>query len=140
MRVAILVRILMVNTMSRRPEDRAALKRHRGADRKEVLEHSRGFIRPVGVEAVISHPDSPADADPVQENCNRNRLPSGVKESRHGKNVEDHHRDHRDPVDLGLVAEIDVADAQSLLLVNSVLANSLPVNIGAMQRRSVIVM
>ena len=91
------------------------LQRHRCADRQEILNHSWCFIRPVCVEAVIPHPDPPADADPMKRNGNDYRLPCGVEERYHREDVKNHHRDHRDPIDLSLVTEVDMTFSQSLM-------------------------
>ena len=114
MGVPVLVGVLVVNTMTGRPEDWPALKRQRRADCQEILDRLGHLIRPVRVQTVIPHPDSPADADPVEDDSDHDRLPGRVEEGGHREDVKDHHRDQRSPVDFALVAEIGLAAVQLL--------------------------
>ena len=54
----------MVNPVRRHPEDRAALKGKRGAERQKILDPFVGFISTVSQQPVIAHANSQAAAKP----------------------------------------------------------------------------
>ena len=73
--------------VTRRPEDRPPLQRQRAADREKVFERFRHGVRTVRVEAVIPHSDPPADADPVQDERDDDRLPCREEGRGHGEGM-----------------------------------------------------
>jgi hypothetical protein len=79
----------------------------------------------MGMETMVAHTNSPTDTDPVQDNRYHHRLPSRIKNGRHRQNVKTHHRGQRDSVNLRLVAEINVANAQFNLFSEPNFRNSL---------------
>ena len=98
-----------MNTVAGGPEDWSALKSECPTDRKEVLEHLWNLIRPVSVKAMIAHPNPPADAGPMQDGCDHDRLPCRVEGGDQCEDVKGHHRGHRDCIDLSLITEIGMA-------------------------------
>ena len=106
----------MVNAMSRGPKDWATLQCHGRADCKEVFNDLGGFVRSMGVEAVVTQPNPPTDTSPMKNKRDDNCLPSRVEEGRNCKNVKYRHCGQRDPINLRLVTKINMAGAQSVLL------------------------
>src|SRR5512140_3030963 len=68
MRIARLVRFLMVNSMGSDPENGSAFQSHGPATREEVYQKSGALLRRVGMQAMIAHADSQANGHPVEEN------------------------------------------------------------------------
>jgi hypothetical protein len=66
----------------------------------------------MGMETVIPHSNSPTDTDPVQNNGYHHRLPSRIENGRYRQNVKTHHCGQGNSVNLRLVSEINVTDAQ----------------------------
>jgi len=56
--IAVLIGLLVMDSMHGNPENRSALERQSATQRKEILESQWNFIRAVGVEPVISHADT----------------------------------------------------------------------------------
>ena len=79
----------------------------------------------MGMKTVVPHTNSPTDTDPVQDNGYHHRLPSRIKNGPHRQNVKTHHRGQRDSINLRLVAEINVANAQYNLFSEPNFRNSL---------------
>src|SRR6266567_588659 len=57
-RVAFLVRKLMMNSMSGNPENRTAFERQRSADSQTILHPLWGLVAAVGQEPVVAHSDA----------------------------------------------------------------------------------
>ena len=73
----------MVNAMNRRPKNRTTLQRQRRTDSQEILDEARHLIGAVGVQAVVPHPNSPPDTNPVQNKCNQQCAPGHIKQCNH---------------------------------------------------------
>ena len=65
-RIAGLIRFLVMHAMRRHPENRSALQRQRAADRKEIFQPQRHLVRPVRVQPVVAHADAETDRDLVK--------------------------------------------------------------------------
>jgi len=102
MRIAILVRILMMNAMRGHPENRPALKSKRGADGQEILDPLRRLIAAVREQAMIAHADAQAARNPPQEHGDKQRLPCEEEKRRNGSDVKQRHEDRGHPVDLAI--------------------------------------
>ena len=66
-RIAFVIRVLVVDAVRGDPEDRPALERERAAPRQEVLDRLVGLVAPVGQQAVIAHADAEHAGDEIQE-------------------------------------------------------------------------
>jgi hypothetical protein len=86
MRVAVEIRVLMVNPVRGHPEDRPAFHGQCSADGKEVLEPLRNDVGAMGVQAMVTHADAPANGDPVEDSGDDQRAP--LEEKRGGKRTE----------------------------------------------------
>ena len=107
-RIPLLVRLLVMNAMRGNPENRATFQSHRTTDAEEVIQPFRHLIGAVGMETVISHPDSASDAEPVQARGNSNRFPIPIEKDRNdGKNMKSGKPGSGQPVD-GLSALVSV--------------------------------
>src|SRR5271155_116415 len=79
MRIAIFIRMLMMNAVSGHPENRAALERRGGADRQKILHPLRSLVATMGQQAVVAHADAQASRNPPKEARHKKGLP-GEKE------------------------------------------------------------
>src|SRR5271155_1588012 len=86
-RITFLVRELVMLTMDRYPEQRAAFQSHHAAERKKVLKPLGSCVRAMGEQPVITHAESQAACNPVQKDCDQERIPGEEKERRHCTNV-----------------------------------------------------
>jgi hypothetical protein len=102
-RIAFLIRFLMVDTMRRHPEDRPAFERQGSADRQEILDGFRRFVTAVREQAVIRHPDAEHAGGVVQNQCSEHGAVVDVKQCGDGTDVETRHGDGGDPVQSALV-------------------------------------
>ena len=99
MRVAFLVRILVMNAVRGYPEDRAAFQSERGADRQTIFEPLGSPIAAVRQQAVIAHADSQAARNPVKKERDEKRIPREEEQRRYGADVKQHHEGGSDPID-----------------------------------------
>ena len=90
-RIAVVIRMLMVNAVGRHPEDRAAFERQRSADRQEVLERFRRLVAAMGVQPVIAEADAEADRHPMQHDGHQQIGPAEIEKRRDRQNMKDHH-------------------------------------------------
>jgi hypothetical protein len=66
-RIAILIRSLVMDSMCSDPEDGSSLQSQCGTNREKIFQKQRYRIRMVRDEAVVPHANSQAAADPNQE-------------------------------------------------------------------------
>src|SRR5579863_1418608 len=98
MRVAGLIGLLMVHAMYRDPENRPAFKGERPADGEKVFQPQWALVPPVGMQPVVSHADSEARGDPIQEQRNQEIPPAEHKQRGEGADVKEAHGNSRWPV------------------------------------------
>src|ERR1700693_500662 len=99
MRIALLVGMLVVDAMRGHPENRAALKRQRRANREEVFDPEGSFVASVREQAMVADANTEARRNPPEQCSDRECFP-GEKEQRHyGANVEGHHERGCNPID-----------------------------------------
>src|SRR5882724_6407915 len=79
MRVAVLVRKLVMNAMSRDPENRSALERQRRAPGEEVFDPFWSLVSAMGYKPMIAHADAKAPGNPPEEHRNEECLPGKEK-------------------------------------------------------------
>ena len=99
-RVAGLVRLLMVQPVRGDPEDRPAFQRQGAANGKEVLQKPRYLIRAMGVQAMVTHADAEADGHPVQKNGHGEDAPTEHEKRGNGSDVQQNQYDSGKPVEL----------------------------------------
>src|SRR6185436_18958608 len=96
-RVARLVRLLMVNPVYRDPENWTALQRKRAANGKEVFQNPWDLIRAVSVKAMITQTDAQTDRDPVQKRGGRHHGPAEHEERRNSSDMQQNQYDSGKP-------------------------------------------
>src|SRR6185295_6790484 len=67
MRIAGLIRFLMVDSMRRHPKNRPALERQSAANGEKVLKSQGYLIRPVRVKPMVAHADAEPGTHPEEE-------------------------------------------------------------------------
>ncbi len=97
-RIAVVVRVLVVDAVRGHPEDRAALERERAADRQEVLDPLVGLVAAVRQQAVVGHADAEAAGDEPHDDRGEDGAEVDVEERGDGADVERRHRGDGDPV------------------------------------------
>lgn len=112
-RVAIVVGVLMMDSVSGNPEDGAAFEGHGSARGDEVLEPLGNTISAVGEQAVVGHADADIDGKEVHDGEYGEVLPGEAEERGDGADVEERHDDGGDPVDASLL--VFASHAQVLL-------------------------
>ena len=103
-RVALAVRLLVVNAMRGDPEDRPTLERERAADRQEILDPQIGLVGAVREQAVVGHADAEAPGDPPQERRGKHCADVDVEQRDHREDMKGRHRDRSDPVHALLIS------------------------------------
>ncbi len=101
-RIAFVIRMLVMNAMRGDPENRSALERERAAHGEEVLHPLRRLVAAVRQQAVIAHADAQRTGDPPQEHRHGDGAPVDEEKSRNGEDVETPHGDGRDGVHLAV--------------------------------------
>src|SRR5579875_1087839 len=97
-RIAILIRVLMMHPVRGHPEDRSALKRHGSASSQEVLKPLRDFVAPMGEQAVVGHAYADVDSEEVSDYSNGEVLPRKEEQCSDRAYMKCRHEDGRDPV------------------------------------------
>ena len=100
MRIAFLVRALMVQAMSCRPHQRRALSRSDGAEQDEELGRPRQLERLVRQVAVIAEADADAGREPVGDQRDGTAFQVKKNGSRQAAGVNADHPHQRRPVDV----------------------------------------
>src|SRR5579872_804850 len=91
MRIAFLIRMLMMDAVCGYPENRATLQSQRGADGQEILHPFGRLISAMGEEAMVGHPDAEAACHPPQENRYKKRLPCEEEQRRDRPDMKQRH-------------------------------------------------
>ena len=108
-RIAVVIRVLMMDAVRGHPEDRPALERERAAGGEEVLHPLGRLVSAVRQQAVVAHADAPAARDVPEEGGGGDRAPVEVEERGDGTDVVNRHCDDGHPVDaLGYLAAVDL--------------------------------
>ena len=114
-RIAFLVRELVMLTMRGHPQERAPLQRRRAANRKKVLKPLRGRVGAMGEQSVITYAKSQAPRHPVKEERDEQCIPREEEGCRECPNVKQRQNRRDQPVDLilaGLVV-LNTLEAQA---------------------------
>src|SRR5207248_3065518 len=98
MRVAVLIRFLMVDSMCCNPENWAPLQGQSATNRKEILKSHRDFVRSMREQAMITHTDAETCGHPVEENRHGEGTPGECKQGGQRSQVEKCHNDRCWPV------------------------------------------
>src|SRR5579883_877551 len=114
MRIARLVRLRMVNAVRADPEHRAAFERHGPANREGIGEPLRALIGLMRMQPVIPKADAEPDADPMQRERGKERLPTEKEERRKRAGMEKNKKKSGRPVDAPAVWERNDMLAQTL--------------------------
>src|SRR5258708_37833171 len=93
MRIAFIVRKLMMNPVRRHPENRPALERERRAPGQEIFHPFRSLVSAMRQKPVIAHPDSEAARYPPQENGGEKCRPGKEKKCRNCAHMKQAHGD-----------------------------------------------
>ena len=101
MRIAIEIRILMMNAVRRYPENRSTLKRQRGADGQKILHPLISFEAAMSQQTVVSHANPQTARNPPQENCHEQCFPGKEEKCSDGAHMKRAHKDRRNPVNFG---------------------------------------
>ena len=99
MRVAIAIRVRMMDSMRCDPLYRTTLYCQRAADYQEVFDGFGNFISSMRQQPVEAHADAEASCDPIEYRRDYDRLPAPEKQRRHGANVKNHHENIVAPID-----------------------------------------
>src|SRR6266446_299060 len=98
MRIAILIRILMMNAVRGHPENWSAFESERGADSQKILHPLRRLVAAVREQAMIAHADAQAPRHPPQEHGDEQCLPREEEKRRHSADVKRRHERRRHPI------------------------------------------
>ena len=97
-RIAVLIRLLVMDAMRRDPEDRSPLERERAADREKVLDELGRPVAAVREQPVIRHSDAEHAACVVENQCGEHRAVVDIEERGYSSDMKAGHRDGRNPV------------------------------------------
>ncbi len=97
-RVALLVRILVMNAVRGHPENGSAFERERPANGQKILDPFRGFVPAMREQAVVAHADAQTAGNPPKHNCREKRLPAKKEKRSHGSNMKRDHEESRDRI------------------------------------------
>ena len=98
-RIAFLIRILVMDSMCCDPEDRPAFECQSGADRQSVFHPFRRLVASVREQSMIAHADAQTNGNPPQQNCEREGLPTEQKQCCDSADMKDGDKGGRDPRD-----------------------------------------
>src|SRR5664279_1168583 len=79
MRITFLIRKLVMDTMSRDPENRSAFKSESGAPGEKIFDPFRSLVSTVSQETVIAHANAEAAGNPPQEYGDKESFPGEEK-------------------------------------------------------------
>src|SRR5271154_3101670 len=99
MRIAVVVRKLMMDTVRGHPENRPAFERQRRAPGKKVFHPLRSLLPAMRQQAMIGHTDAEAAGNPPQENSDKKCRPGKEKQCRNRAHVKQSHGDRRAPIE-----------------------------------------
>jgi hypothetical protein len=98
MRIAFLIRMLVVDAVCGNPENGSSLKSQGGANGKEILDPFGSLIAAMSQQAVVPHADSKASRNPPQEHCDQQDLPGKKEQRRDRTDMEQGHKSCGYPV------------------------------------------
>src|SRR4051794_19757603 len=101
--ITVSIGMLMVDAMSRDPEDRSPLERQRAAPREHVFGPLVGLVSTVSQQAMVAHTDAEHSGDAVQHQSRENRAGVDEEQCRDRTRVEGGHRNGGDGIQAGLV-------------------------------------
>jgi len=102
-RVAFMVRVLMMDAVSGYPEDRTTFKRHCAAHGDEVFDPTWRLVAAVREQAMVGHADAYVDREEVGDGESSQVFPGKKEESRDRSDVKKPHCDGGNPVDSALL-------------------------------------
>ncbi len=91
MRIAFLVRILMMDAMRSDPGNGAAFERERPADSQEILHPLGSLVAAVGEQAMIAHADPEAAGNPPHDDGQDQCFPGEEEDSAKGREMKPNH-------------------------------------------------
>src|SRR5438105_2164873 len=100
MRIAVLIRKLMMNAMGSYPEDWAAFEGRRGAHGKEILDPFGSSVASVREQPVIAHADAQTAGDPPHDGGHEKSLPGEKEQGGYRANMKSDHERGGDPVNV----------------------------------------
>src|SRR5579862_9526351 len=74
-RIAFLIGELMMNAVSRDPENRSTFKGKSCTDGQEIFHPLRSFVSAMSEQAVVPHADAKAAGNPPEKTCDQECLP-----------------------------------------------------------------
>src|SRR6516225_2190178 len=98
MRIALLVRVLVMNAMRGNPGNRTALQGKGAAGREDVLDPLGGLIPPVSEKTVIAHANAEASRNPPHKNGKDECFPGEKKDGREGTHMQAQHNQSYSPI------------------------------------------
>src|SRR5277367_1443306 len=90
--------MVVMNPVRSHPGDRPAFESHRFANRENVLKRLEYYKRAVRVPAMVSQTDAPTRADPIQNDGNREYLPTEKEEGRDRSYMQKRHDQRCRPI------------------------------------------
>src|SRR5579863_9122390 len=87
-RIAVLVRIFVVDAVSGDPEDGTALEGEARKNGKSVFNPARSFVAAVSEQAVVTHADAQAARNPPEKHRDEEGFPGEEEESGNGAKME----------------------------------------------------
>jgi hypothetical protein len=102
-RIAFVIRVLVMDAMGRDPEDRSSLQREGGAPGQHVFNPLVGPVTAVGQQPVIRHPDAQHAGDHVEDESSEDGAGVYEEEGRDRPDMKAGHRGCRNPVQSLLV-------------------------------------
>jgi len=98
MRIAFFVGVLMMNAVRGNPGDRSAFQGQGAAGGEEIFHPFRSFVAAVREQAVITHTDAEAAANPPHDNGKKKGLPGKEKDCGDGTEVQPNHYESDAPI------------------------------------------
>src|SRR6185437_16159153 len=98
MRIAELIRFMMMNPVDGYPENRAAFERQSSADCEEVFEPLWHLVGPVRVQPVIAQADAKTGGHPVQTKRHSETGPTKHEQRGNRADMQDHQDNDGNPV------------------------------------------
>src|SRR6266478_2665393 len=92
MRIAFLIRMLVMDAMRSDPENRSAFEGQRGTCGQDVLDPFRSLVSAMSKQPVVAHADAQASGNPPQEHRNQESFPGEKEERRDGAHVKQAHK------------------------------------------------
>src|SRR5437763_16968798 len=100
MRIARLVRILMVDAMRCHPKNRSTLKRQSCACGQDVFHPLGSFVAAMSKQPMIAHANAETSGHPPQKDRNQECFPGKEKQRRNRPEVKGNHEKGSNPINL----------------------------------------